>query len=230
VGPVREGDEVIVNVDAADLGLGSGGFDLVHANLSRGLDGDGADRDQAMKLNYTPLQHTIDPVEARNGEVNGTARVMVERPIPVRVLSLGGQPAPAAGAAHRRDTRARIGYIQTEGGALPGRLSRDVSELRRAGLICSQITAGPAYGGDLEAMTVAGALQAAAGPLEWDAAIAGPGPGIVGSGTALGHGGLAALGTAPASLALRPPTPLAPRVASGGPPAGHPGRRPPTQT
>src|SRR5262249_53442449 len=62
VGPVQEGDEVIVNVDAADLGLGSGGFDLVHANLSRGLDGDGADGDRVMKLNYTPLQHAIEPV------------------------------------------------------------------------------------------------------------------------------------------------------------------------
>ena len=38
-GPVEPGDEVIVNVEAQDLGLGSGGFDIVHANLTRGLDG-----------------------------------------------------------------------------------------------------------------------------------------------------------------------------------------------
>jgi hypothetical protein len=31
VGDIREGDEVIVNVAALDLGLGSGGFDVVHA-------------------------------------------------------------------------------------------------------------------------------------------------------------------------------------------------------
>ena len=37
-----EGDELIVNVEARDLGLGSGGFDLVHVNLTRGLDGPGA--------------------------------------------------------------------------------------------------------------------------------------------------------------------------------------------
>ena len=42
VGEMREGDEVIVNVEARDLGLGSGGFDLVHVNLTRGLDGSGA--------------------------------------------------------------------------------------------------------------------------------------------------------------------------------------------
>src|SRR4051795_3621439 len=36
VGPSHRGDEVIVNVEALDLGLGSGGFDVVHANLTRG--------------------------------------------------------------------------------------------------------------------------------------------------------------------------------------------------
>jgi uncharacterized spore protein YtfJ len=41
VGEVAVGDEVIVNVEALDLGLGSGGFDVVHANLTRGLDGAG---------------------------------------------------------------------------------------------------------------------------------------------------------------------------------------------
>ena len=36
-GAVEPGDEVIVNVEARDLGLGSGGFDIVHCNLTRGL-------------------------------------------------------------------------------------------------------------------------------------------------------------------------------------------------
>ena len=37
LGEMREGDEVVVNVAALDLGLGSGGFDVVHVNLTRGL-------------------------------------------------------------------------------------------------------------------------------------------------------------------------------------------------
>ena len=37
-GPVEVGDEVLVNVQARELGLGSGGFDVLHANLTRGLD------------------------------------------------------------------------------------------------------------------------------------------------------------------------------------------------
>ena len=44
VGEVEVGDEVVVNIEALDLGLGSGGFDVVHVNLTRGLDGGGAER------------------------------------------------------------------------------------------------------------------------------------------------------------------------------------------
>jgi Protein of unknown function (DUF3866) len=40
VGEIAEDDEVVVNTEAADLGLGSGGFDIVHVNLTRGLDRD----------------------------------------------------------------------------------------------------------------------------------------------------------------------------------------------
>ena len=37
-GPVALGDEVLVNVQARELGLGSGGFDVLYANLTRGLE------------------------------------------------------------------------------------------------------------------------------------------------------------------------------------------------
>ena len=36
-GPVALGDEVLVNMQARELGLGSGGFDVLVANLTRGL-------------------------------------------------------------------------------------------------------------------------------------------------------------------------------------------------
>jgi hypothetical protein len=216
VGLVHVGDVVIVNTEALDLGLGSGGFDVVHVNLTRGLDGQGADEATAMKLNYSSLQHPVEPVEAR-GPQNG------ERRISVLVLSLHGQLAPAAWAAGRGASEIRVGYVQTAGGSLPGSLSEDVADLRRAGLLCEHVTAGPAYGGESEAMTVIGALQAAAGPLEWDAAIVGPGPGIAGSGSQFGHGGMAALDAAHASLILGLETLLAPRMSSGDPRPEHRG-------
>jgi len=216
VGDLRVGDEVIVNVEARDLGLGSGGFDVVHVNLTRGLEAPGAGEAAAMKLNYSSLQHPVEVVETLSEEEAG-------RSIPVLVLSLHGQLAPAAWAAARAAGGLRVGYVQTAGGALPGALSEDVAELRRRELLCEHVTAGAAYGGEREALTVIGALRAASGPLGWDAAIAGPGPGIAGSGSALGHGGMAALDTAHAAIALGLETLLAPRMSSGDPRERHRG-------
>jgi hypothetical protein len=216
IGEIRDGDELILNTEARDLGLGSGGFDVVHVNLTRGLGAGGAEHATALKLNYTSLQHPVDPVEA--GEAGRPARR-----IPVLVLSLHGQLAPAAWAVAREAAGLRTGFLQTSGGALPGSLSDDVRELQKAGLICGHLTAGQAYGGELEALTTIGALQAAAGPLGWDAVIAGPGPGIVGSGSELGHGGMEALDTAHASLTLGLETVLAPRMSSADPRPRHRG-------
>jgi hypothetical protein len=215
IGEVREGDEVIVNVEALDLRLGSGGFDVVHVNLSRGLEAPGAATAAAIKLNYSSLQHPVDPVETL--PERGSRRA-----IPVLVLFLHGQPALAAWAAARTGDM-RVGYIQTAGGALPGTLSSDVADLRRRGLLCDHVTAGPSYGGEREAITVIGALRAATGPLGWDAAIAGPGPGMVGSGTRLGHGGMSALDTAHASQSLKLETLLGPRMSSADRRARHRG-------
>jgi hypothetical protein len=98
-----------------------------------------------------------------------------------------------------------------------------VSELLERGLLAGHVTAGPAFGGGEEAVTVVGGLHAGLTALGWDAAVAGPGPGILGSATELGHGGLAALDTAHASLALGCPTIVVPRMSSGDPRERHRG-------
>jgi hypothetical protein len=214
VGEVREGDEVIVNTESLELGLGSGGFDVVHANLSRGLTGGGEGGDaHVMKLNYTSLQHPVDPVEPPESE--GSPSAALSRRPPVLVIPLHGHLPPAAWAASQAGGGLRIGYVQTVGGALPGALSRDVADLTDRGLLAGHITAGTTYGGEHEAISVLGALHAAADSLGWDAAIAGPGPGILGSATRYGHGGMAALDTAHAALALELPTLISPRLSSG---------------
>ena len=246
LGEMREGDEVVVNVAALDLGLGSGGFDLVHVNLTRGLEGGRSAEGEAgggepggavphvMKLNYTSIQHPVDPAERPlpgEGQGNGAAeeawrvtRGMDEKPAtPVLVLPLHGHLAPAAWAAAQGQPGMKLGYVQTGGGALPGGLSRDVAELRERGLLCGHVTAAPAYGGEEEAISVAGGLDAAAARLGWDAVLAGPGPGIIGSETRLGHGGIAALDTAHAALALGMPTLLSPRLSAADPRERHRG-------
>jgi hypothetical protein len=227
LGEMREGDEVVVNVAALDLGLGSGGFDVVHVNLTRGLEATGDSREHVMKLNYTSLQHPIAPVERPVCDThgiggNGTPE-RLERTMPVLILPLHGHLAPAAWAAARAAPGLRVGYVQTAGGALPGSLSRDVTQLRERGLLCDHITAAPAYGGEHEALSVAGVLDAAANSLDCDAALVGPGPGIIGSETRLGHGGMAALDSAHAALALGLPTFLSPRLSEADPRERHRG-------
>jgi hypothetical protein len=242
LGEMREGDEVIVNVAALDLGLGSGGFDVVHVNLTRGLDGGGgSDGAHVIKLNYTSLQYPVDPVESTESRFlthdigeEGTAprdEATGERsPVAaetgavtaasVLVLPLHGHLAPAAWAAAQAAPDIRVGYVQTGGGALPGSLSRDVAELRERGLLCGHITAAPAYGGEHEALSTVGALDAA-NRLGWEAILVGPGPGIIGSNTEFGHGGIAALGSAHAALSLRLPTLISPRLSSSDPRERH---------
>ncbi len=220
LGPMREGDEVVVNIAAVELGLGSGGFDVVHVNLTRGLatipEGDA----HVIKLNYTSLQHPVEPVERElwrllpdmPGKVATTPSSAVA---PTLVLPLHGHLAPAAWAAAQVRPGLRVGYVQTGGGALPGSFSRDVATLRERDLLCGHVTAAPAYGGEREALSVAGALDAAANELCWDAILVGPGPGIIGSDTALGHGGMAALDSAHAALSLGLPTLISPRLSAG---------------
>ena len=227
LGEMREGDEVVVNTAALDLGLGSGGFDVVHINLTRGLDGGGAGDAHVMKLNYTSLQHPVEPCE-RPVDIGrfetdakrpkGTARVA-----PVLALPLHGHLAPAAWAAADAAPGLRVGYVQTGGGALPGSLSRDVRELRERDLLVGHVTAAPAYGGEHEALSVVGAIDAAVASLGWDAVLVGPGPGIIGSETRLGHGGIIALDNAHAGLALGLPTAICPRLSASDPRERHRG-------
>src|SRR3989442_2555159 len=58
-GPVAVGDDVLVNVQARELGLGSGGFDIRYANLTRGLELPPEDGAHLIKLPYTPLQTAV---------------------------------------------------------------------------------------------------------------------------------------------------------------------------
>lgn len=235
VGEVAEGDEVIVNTESADLGLGSGGFDIVHANVTRGLQGGGAPAGQhVMKLNYSSIQHPVEPVEtagdgpAMAPDASGDA-ASAQAP-PVLVLPLHGHLAPSAWAAAQARSSLRIGYVQTGGGALPGTLSRDVVALRDRGLLTGHITAAPAYGGEHDALTTIGALDAAARQLGWDAILCGPGPGILGSATQYGHGGIAALENAHAALALGLPTLVSPRLSGAEPRPRHRGLSHHTET
>jgi hypothetical protein len=216
VGECREGDEVVVNVSGRELGLGSGGFDVVHVNLTRGLTGDGEPGARVMKLNYASLQHAVQALEADRPVRPPTGRVVV--------IGLHGQLAPVAWAVDQARPGLRVGYVQTAGGALPGSRSEVVRELRARGLLAAHVTAAPCYGGpDGEAVTTIGAIDHGLSELGWDLAVCGPGPGIIGSASTLGHGGMEALDSAHAGRCLGAPTLIVPRMSSSDPRPRHRG-------
>src|ERR671933_2837631 len=62
-GPVALDDDVLVNVQARELALGSGGFDVLYANLTRGLGLAAEGGAHVMKPPYTPLQFAAAHVE-----------------------------------------------------------------------------------------------------------------------------------------------------------------------
>ena len=216
VGAAAAGDDVVVNTQAADLELGSGGFDVVHVNLTRGLDGPGVRGAHVMKLNYSSLQH------ARAARRGSRARVAARSARPPSSRSTGSLRRSRGPTAQARPG-ATLGYIQTTGGALPGSHSRVVRDLRGRGLLAGHLTAGAAYGGEGEAITTAGALDHGLRARGWDAAVCGPGPGILGTSTPLGHGGLTALETAHTALALGCEVAICPRMSSADPRPRHRG-------
>jgi Protein of unknown function (DUF3866) len=201
-GPVAVGDEVLVNVQARELGLGSGGFDVLYANLTRGLDLPAEVGPHVMKLPYTPLQFA-----ALHAEEDG-AQATALGGLPVVCCSLHSQVAPVcAGIGEGR----RIAYLQLPGGALPVSLSDAVRALKERGLVEVTVAVGACVDGDVSCVSTASALAWAAHE-HVDVAVCSIGPGIVGTGSFLGHGGLAAAEAANAAAALGGRPVLAVRV------------------
>jgi hypothetical protein len=186
IGEVEIGDDVVVNTTAVELDLGTGGWHFVHWNLSRRTwsePGSG----HIMKLRYTSLQVDSGSAEEHHPELGETTSIAG---LTVVASALHSQLAGiAVGARHARPT-ARIVYVMTDASALPLALSDLVARLRVTGLLDSTITAGHAFGGDHEAVSLASALVIARDLVHADVAIVGMGPGIVGTDTALGHGGV----------------------------------------
>jgi hypothetical protein len=206
-GDIEEGDDVLVNEQARLLGLGSGGFDVLHANLTRGLGLESESGAHVMKLPYTPLQHAVRHVE------EGAELAPELGGLPAVCCTLHSQVLPVlAGLAG-----SRCAYVQLPGGALPVGLS---DALRVAGV--ETVAVGASFGGGRAAVGVASALVWAATE-GFDVAVCSIGPGIVGTGSRLGHGAVAAAEAANAARALDGLPVLAARVSDADPRDRHRG-------
>jgi hypothetical protein len=178
-GEVEVGDDVLVNEQARLLELGSGGFDVLYANLTRGLGLEPEERAHVMALPYAPGQVTVcykEESDALADALDG---------LPVVCCTLHSQVAPVcAGLAGLR-----VAYVQVAGGALPVSFSDTLRELGKRGLIEVAAAVAPCFDGDAQFVTVAAAL-AWAKDQGYAAVVCSVGPGIVGTATRLGHGAL----------------------------------------
>ncbi len=190
------GDEVLLNVTALELGLGTGGYALVVAIPGR-LPPDPAGSGHLVKARYTPLQaavHGADEPGSPYYDLLRDADDLTGMPVVVTDLH-SALPAVLAAFHSERAVSARparAAYVMLDGGALPAWFSRASAALRQAGWLVGIITVGQAFGGDLEAVTVHSGLLAARHVLRADIAVVSQGPGNLGTGTRWGFSGVGA--------------------------------------
>jgi hypothetical protein len=157
-----------------------------------------------MTLPYTPGQLAVRFAEE---ETEGVERLAG---LPVVCAGLHSQLAPVCAALTGR----RIVYVQLGGGALPVSLSDTVRTLKARKLVETSIAVSHCIDGDLQCVSAASALvHAAARGAE--VVVCGIGPGIVGTGSRFGHGGLAVADAANIASALGGSPVVAPRVSFG---------------
>jgi hypothetical protein len=184
------GDRVVLNTTAQELNLGSGGYHFVLWNHSRAgstMEGPG----HIMKLRYTPLQLRVLAVEEEQSPHHEVMKNALSLDgMPVAAAELHSMLAPIILSLKKEKPGARLAYLMTDGGALPAFFSRTVRELRERNLLCGTVTAGHAFGGDLEAVNIYSGLLAAKHVLRADITVVAMGPGVAGTGTPFGFSGL----------------------------------------
>jgi hypothetical protein len=197
VGECGVGDTVLLNTTAVDLGLGTGGTHFVVARVAAGGACEGVALQDAsgghiMKLRYTPLQRDVLAVEAQDSPHHATLAAAGDlEGMPVVCCGLHSHVPLVAAAVKEQVEHARVAYCMTDEAALPLALSDLVPACRAAGLLDATITCGQAFGGEYEAVTLHSALLAARRVAKAHVAIVAIGPGVVGTGSAFGHGGVA---------------------------------------
>jgi hypothetical protein len=218
-GTVGVDDRVVVNTTAVELGLGTGGWHVVHWNLAReswSERGPG----HIIKGRYTSLQADVGSTEEHLTEL---AEVESIDGMPVVAAALHSQLPGVAVACKERAPDLRVAYVMTDGAGLPLALSDLVATLRARGLIDAAITCGHAFGGDYEAVSIFSALAVARHVAEADVTVVAMGPGIVGTNTRLGFSGMEIGPILDAAVALQGQAIACLRVSFADPRARHHG-------
>lgn len=187
------GDQVMLNVTAVRLGLGTGGYHFVIAKLSdTPADYYPTAWGHIVKMRYAPYQLVVDAVEEQNSPwhhlfCNDT--LSLQR-TPVIIAELHSLLPAVALSLKRMQPNIRLVYVMPDGACLPIAFSRHVRQLKQLGLLTASVTTGHAWGGDLEAVNLQTGLLAAKHIGKADVIVCILGPGVVGTGTAFGFSGL----------------------------------------
>jgi hypothetical protein len=198
-GAPEPGDRVLLNTNALDLGLGTGGYALVIAVPDR-LPPDPPGPGHLIKARYTPLQASVLGADEqgspyhevlRDADDLGAMPVVVadlHSALPAILAAYRAERAGAGGA--RAPELPKVAYVMLDGGALPAWFSRTAAALREAGWLAGTVTVGQAFGGDLEAVTLHTGLLTARHVLGAELAVVAQGPGNLGTGTRWGFSGV----------------------------------------
>ncbi len=159
-----------------------------------------------MVLPYTPGQLALRSNEETD-EIEESIGGM-----PVVLCTVHSQVAPVCAGLGEG---LQVAYIQVAGGALPVSLSDTVRLLKERRMLTVACAVSPCLDGDAQFVTAAAALAWAKAQGN-DVAVCSVGPGIVGTGSRLGHGALALADVANAAFSLRGRPVLAIRTSDGG--------------
>lgn len=195
--PPLPGEVVVANTVGLEMGLGTGGLAVI---LPRTGGEAPTNEEHFVKLPYTPLQFPAElPLQARG-----------LKDVPVAVLPLHSHLAPACCAAAALQPGLRVSFVWQEGGALPVGMSQVAKTLKEKDLLHAVVSVGNCFGGDLESPNAYAGLLAAAAAA--DLVLVGIGPGVVGTGSKYGHGGMSAATALNAAFSLGGYPVLAPRI------------------
>lgn len=194
-GACEAGDRVLLNTTAVELGLGTGGSHFVVARVGgqpHGVSVNAPSGGHIMKLRYSPLQLDVLSVESPESPHHSTMQTATRLSgLPVVCCGLHSHVPLVAAAIKHRAPSARVVYCMTDQAALALPLSDVVRHSADVGLLDDTISCGQAFGGAYEAVNLHSGLLAARHVCEADVAIVAIGPGVVGTATPFGHGGVA---------------------------------------
>lgn len=222
-GTAQAGDELLVNVSAVELGLGTGGAHVVHTNLSSPYGGTPSEG-RVMKARYLAEQLPVVATEESGEDADDSDE-------PGELPSLGGvrvllcvlhSHALALAAAVHDATGVAPGYVMTDGGALPFVLSDLAAACLERGVIATAVSTGHAFGAPVESVTVASGVAALASQ-RVSRVIVSPGPGHLGTASPLGFSALELAGHAATLDRLGASTALAVRASADDQRARHRG-------